>query len=658
LISSLANKPVNGFLFPDFENPAISVTEGDGISVGMGPYYWFSRMVSSSTWFRLYPSIGQGWMFHSSLWGDRQADTESYWKLFDENGQVIQTGDTSGTTGEALGRTHYLPYAGIYKLFVPYDGYYYINGMDGYITTTLDFDTTRADSDPPYIQHFKVLSGGRVSNSLLEGLVNSVEFDLLDDKSSIASATLFVKPFSGAADYQQVPVDITDTRCTAQIPNLGVDDFVSMKLIAEDTAGNQLTTEWDVAFYYQMNPGVPVADAGADQKITADQNSDTAGVTLNGSVSYDPDGVIASYLWKEGQAILGNSATIDTALSVGTHDITLTVTDNDGLSSTDTTQVVIEAAKVGPVADAGADKDIEAEYGSETAAVTIDGSASYDPDGSIVSYLWKEGETILGNSAMITTELGIGTHDITLTVTDNDGLSSTDTTRVVVTQKALSDKNIYVKNIKMNARKKGKYWTVTAVVSIFDCSGNPVKSANISGNWSGSVTKNVSKVTYSSGKRTGKAKFTLTRIKQGGTFTFTVNNVAKSGLVYNNELNVETSDTVEIASPTTIHVKDIKMQARKKGKYRIVTAVVTIFDNTNAPVKSANITGNWSGSVAKSVSKVTYSRGKKRIGKATFKLGRIKKGGTFTFTVNNVKKSGLVYNDELNIETSDTIVIQ
>jgi hypothetical protein len=89
------------------------------------------------------------------------------------------------------------------------------------------------------------------------------------------------------------------------------------------------------------------------------------------------------------------------------------------------------------------------------------------------------------------------------------------------------------------------------------------------------------------------------------------------------------------------------MNARKKGKYWLVTAIVTIFDDTNTPVKSASVSGNWSGSVAKSVSKFTV-----------FKLGRIKKGGTFTFTVDNVTKSGMIYNDKLNVETSDTIVIQ
>ena len=55
---------------------------------------------------------------------------------------------------------------------------------------------------------------------------------------------------------------------------------------------------------------------------------------------------------------------------------------------------------------------------------------------------------------------------------------------------------------------------------------------------------------------------------------------------------------------------------------------------------------------------VTFSKGKKRVARAKFTLSRISGGGTFTFTIADVKKSGMIYDDALNVETSDTIVIQ
>ena len=292
---------------------------------------------------------------------------------------------------------------------------------------------------------------------------------------------------------------------------------------------------------------MPVANAGQDQKITVKYNAENAAVTLDGSGSIDLDGNITSYQWTEGGIVLGKLADITASLGVGTHNIVLTVTDNDGLKSSDIVGVVIEKEKVSPIADAGQDQKHTIAHNSENASVTLDGSASSDLDGSILSYIWKAGEITLGNKAVISTALAVGTHEISLTVTDNDGLSSTDTMQVVVTQEASVDTGTYVQNIKMTATKKGKKWTITAEVTILDDSDNPVKDAEVFGTWSGSVNRDVSAVTYSKGKKKiSKAKFRLSGIRQGGTFTFTVNDVTKSGMIYEDALNVETLDTIVI----------------------------------------------------------------------------------------------------------------
>jgi len=54
---------------------------------------------------------------------------------------------------------------------------------------------------------------------------------------------------------------------------------------------------------------------------------------------------------------------------------------------------------------------------------------SYDVDGSIVAYVWQEGNVTLSNQAsFIKTDFTLGQHTLTLTVTDNDGLSASSTT--------------------------------------------------------------------------------------------------------------------------------------------------------------------------------------------------------------------------------------
>ena len=85
-----------------------------------------------------------------------------------------------------------------------------------------------------------------------------------------------------------------------------------------------------------------------------------------------------------------------------------------------------------PVADAGNDQSVTDSDTSGSELVTLDGSASYDPDGSIVSYDWKEGSTTIATGANPTVDLAVGVHTIDLTVTDNDGATATDTVVVTV----------------------------------------------------------------------------------------------------------------------------------------------------------------------------------------------------------------------------------
>lgn len=87
-----------------------------------------------------------------------------------------------------------------------------------------------------------------------------------------------------------------------------------------------------------------------------------------------------------------------------------------------------------PVADAGPDQTVSDADGSGVETITLDGSASFDPDGTIVSYRWTEGATVLGITANITSDFTIGGHTVTLTVTDNDGATAADTVVVTVNQ--------------------------------------------------------------------------------------------------------------------------------------------------------------------------------------------------------------------------------
>ena len=176
----------------------------------------------------------------------------------------------------------------------------------------------------------------------------------------------------------------------------------------------------------------PIANAGPDQNVESAGPGGTF-VQLNGSGSSDPDGDVLTYLWKDesGNAV-GNTVLVPLTVSIGTHTFTLTVTDPGGLSSTAITHVSVAAANHPPVANAGAYQTIGC-AGPAGTQVTLDGSGSSDPDGDVLTYVWKDQwGNVVGRTAVVPLTVRLGTHTFTLTVTDSGGLSSTGTTQVTV----------------------------------------------------------------------------------------------------------------------------------------------------------------------------------------------------------------------------------
>lgn len=88
----------------------------------------------------------------------------------------------------------------------------------------------------------------------------------------------------------------------------------------------------------------PTADAGDDQNVTDNDDSGYETVTLDGTGSSDSDGTIDSYVWTEGGSPIATGSTADVSLAVGTHDITLTVTDDDAATHSDSVTVVVNEA--------------------------------------------------------------------------------------------------------------------------------------------------------------------------------------------------------------------------------------------------------------------------------------------------------------------------
>ncbi|MEA2100393.1 MAG: PKD domain-containing protein [Campylobacterota bacterium] len=87
-----------------------------------------------------------------------------------------------------------------------------------------------------------------------------------------------------------------------------------------------------------FNFNKPIANAGVDQTITHGTT-----VTLDGSLSESDDNTI-SYEWKEGAILLSTHPSFTKSdFSVGVHTITLIITDNNGVTDSDTVIITVDA---------------------------------------------------------------------------------------------------------------------------------------------------------------------------------------------------------------------------------------------------------------------------------------------------------------------------
>jgi hypothetical protein len=129
----------------------------------------------------------------------------------------------------------------------------------------------------------------------------------------------------------------------------------------------------------------PVANAGQDMHAYVGDD-----VVLDASGSYDPDLDTITFTWTQvsgASMVIQNNTSAQaffTPTTSGVFEFKVAVYDGQ-VTSTDNVIVTVDNANQVPIANAGS--NIVAAAGQ---TITLDGSASYDPDGTSVSYIWSQ----------------------------------------------------------------------------------------------------------------------------------------------------------------------------------------------------------------------------------------------------------------------------
>ncbi|WP_152187782.1 PKD domain-containing protein [Georgenia satyanarayanai] len=181
----------------------------------------------------------------------------------------------------------------------------------------------------------------------------------------------------------------------------------------------------DVAAHYAAGTGTEAPNVAPTAAFTATATG--LAVAVDGRDSADPDGTITSHAWTFGDGASATGAEADhTYAAAGTYDVTLTVTDDDGASTSLTKQVT-----VAPVPNAAPTAAFTVT--TDGLAVAVDGRGSSDPDGTVASHAWTFGDGASATGAEVDhTYAAAGTYDVTLTVTDDEGATDSLTRQVSV----------------------------------------------------------------------------------------------------------------------------------------------------------------------------------------------------------------------------------
>lgn len=211
---------------------------------------------------------------------------------------------------------------------------------------------------------------------------------------------------------------------------------------------------------FELNPSNnqwPIADAGTDRVATSGLP-----IAFDASGSVDPDGTIASYAWDFGDGTTAMGVMVTHTFTGGTdRTVTLTVTDNAGAQDIDTLFVEVNLP---PTAEAGPQR-----FGDPGELISFSGGSSSDADGTVVAYVWDFGDSTTGSGSSTSHTYGApGVYTVTLTVTDDDGATGSDTTMVTISGADTVPPTIVHAPV-ANGRTAGA--AVTATADITDASG-------------------------------------------------------------------------------------------------------------------------------------------------------------------------------------------
>jgi PKD repeat protein len=323
-------------------------------------------------------------------------------------------------TSTAQNPSHTYAAAGTYTVTLT------VTDADGLSATSTTTVTVTAASIPPSVTS---VSPANAATNIAPNTSVTLTFNEALDPTTVNGNTVQLLNASGTAITASVSYNSANfTVVLTPVNTLATNSTYSVLVhggtsgaVIKDPAGDNMASNFSSTF--TTDAPAPVANAGSNQS-----GPEGSTIQFSGSVSGGAAPLTYSWTFGDGGTASGTLSPTHVYQDAGTYTATLTVTDSQGLSSKSSDTITI--SDITPTAHVGGPYS-----GAPGATISFTGSATDGPADTAAGfqYAWSFGDGGTSTAQNPShTYSAAGTYNVSLTVTNADGLTSSATTTAVV----------------------------------------------------------------------------------------------------------------------------------------------------------------------------------------------------------------------------------